>query len=472
MLDRPIAFVDLETTGATATHDRITEIGIVTWDGVTAERWSQLVNPESRIPPFIERLTGITSEMVEDQPTFRQIAPEVERRLAGHLFVAHNARFDYGFLKNEFKRVGIGFRMPQLCTVKLSRRLFPEHRRHNLDSLIERHNLTVSGRHRALADAEAIYQFWRIVRDTIAEDVLLAAFKAQMAHPALPAHLDPGLVDELPEGCGVYFFYGENDLPLYVGKSNGLRKRVLSHFAADHSAAKEMSLCQQVRRIEWIECGGQVEALLTEARLIKELQPILNRQLRRNREFCSWLLEDQGLGYWRPTLVYARDLGFGRQEHLYGLFKSAREATRAMEDIAKANRLCLVTLGLEKGTPGKPCFGRQIKQCKGACQGEESLMQHSIRLMEALSRLKLKTWPFPGPALLKENGAAHVIDAWCYLGKATSDEEIEALLAAAKPSFDRDTYRILVKEMGRMVGYRPASAANAAASAGEALTTE
>lgn len=451
LLSRPIAFVDLETTGATATHDRITEVGIVTWDGVHAERWSQLVNPESRIPPFIERLTGITTEMVEDQPTFGQIAAEVERRLAGHLFVAHNVRFDYSFLKNEFRRVGIDFRPPQLCTVKLSRRLFPEHHRHNLDSLIERHGLTVASRHRALADAEAIYQFWRIVQTSVAEEVLLAALKSLMARPSLPAHLDDSLIDELPEGHGVYFFYGENELPLYVGKSQNLRKRVLSHFSADHAAAKEMSLCQQVRRIDWLECGGPVEALLTEARLIKEMQPTLNRQLRRNRDFCSWRLVDNGLGLLQPELASARDLEFGRQEHLYGLFKSAREATRTLEGIAKSSGLCLVALGLEKGGAGKPCFGRQLRQCRGVCTGEESPLQHSIRLMEALSRLKLKAWPFNGPALLREGEATHVIDAWCYLGKACSAAEIDELLAAGKPCFDRDTYRILLKQASRMV---------------------
>ncbi|HUJ01216.1 MAG TPA: 3'-5' exonuclease, partial [Usitatibacter sp.] len=101
-----IAFIDLETTGTAATRDRITEIGIVrVADGEFADEWSTLVNPECSIPEDIRILTGITNEMVRDAPTFAEIRREVFERLDGHVFVAHNARFDYGFLKQEFRRV-------------------------------------------------------------------------------------------------------------------------------------------------------------------------------------------------------------------------------------------------------------------------------------------------------------------------------------------------------------------------------
>src|SRR5207253_10307829 len=103
--------------------------------------------------------TGITNDMVEHAPTFESIAEMLFERLAGKVLVAHNARFDYGFLRNEFQRSGLRYRARVLCTVKLSRALFPQHRRHNLDSLIERHSLSCSARHRALGDAEAIWQF-------------------------------------------------------------------------------------------------------------------------------------------------------------------------------------------------------------------------------------------------------------------------------------------------------------------------
>jgi DNA polymerase-3 subunit epsilon len=107
MLDEHLVFVDLETTGATATHDRITEVGIVeVHRGRLIREWSTLVNPGMSIPPAIQALTGISNDMVALAPTFADIQRELFERLEGKLFAAHNARFDYGFLKNEFRRSG------------------------------------------------------------------------------------------------------------------------------------------------------------------------------------------------------------------------------------------------------------------------------------------------------------------------------------------------------------------------------
>ncbi|WP_222610956.1 3'-5' exonuclease family protein [Undibacterium curvum] len=449
----PLAFVDLETTGTIATRDRITEIAIIRFDGAHIERWSQLINPETQIPPFVEQLTGISNAMVADQPLFAELAPQILAQLQGHMLVAHNARFDYGFLKNEFRRLEMSYRAPVLCTLKLSRKLFPQFVKHNLDSIIERHQIVVGERHRAMTDADALLQFWQALQQVPGEAALLAAVKELSSRPALPPHLDADIVDQLPKGYGVYLFYGENRLPIYVGKSNTLRQRVLSHFSADHALAKEMNISQQVRDIEWIECAGEIDALITEARLIKEKQPTLNRQLRRNSEFCSWRLSDLGSGLLQPQLVYGRDLDLGRQEQLYGLFKSGASAREFLLQAVKQYQLCAATLGLEKGGNGKPCFARQLKQCKGACVGQESALQHNLRLIEALAEMKLKAWPFAGPALLQEAGVYHVIEAWCYLGRAETLDQVPDLLASGKPRFDRDTYRILVKYLNRMQAY-------------------
>jgi DNA polymerase-3 subunit epsilon len=445
-----LAFVDLETTGATATADRITEIGIVEVDEHGVREWSCLVNPGTPISGFIERLTGITNAMVAAAPPFADVAEEVKARLEGRLFIAHNARFDYGFLKNEFRRAGLDFRATVLCTVKLSRKLFPQHARHNLDSLIERHGLTVSSRHRALGDARLIHQFWNRVQAQFAPELLDETVRTLTSRPSLPAALDAAAVDELPEGAGVYLFYGENDLPLYVGKSKELKKRVLAHFAADHAAAKEMSLAQQVRRIECIETGGEIGALLKEAALIKQLQPLHNRALRRNEDLCFWQLVEAGPGAWRPVLLPASELGVGQQEHLFGPFKTAREAKRALAELAKAHRLCHALLGLEKVRPGKPCFAHQLQQCKGACVGKEPVSFHSARLMAALGRLRLEPWPFAGPAWIREGDEVHLIDHWRHLGTARSESDLHALLDAHAPDFDRDSYRILLKAVARM----------------------
>ena len=184
MLRQPLIFLDLETTGMTATHERITEIGLVeVANGEFVGSWSQLVNPQKFIPPFIEALTGITNELVEDAPTFAQLAPALFERLEGKLLIAHNARFDYGFLKSEFERVGLSYHPRVLCTVRLSRKLFPEHRRHNLDSLIERHSLNCSARHRALGDAEVLWQFLQKIQVEVDAERVDAALQAQFGAP-------------------------------------------------------------------------------------------------------------------------------------------------------------------------------------------------------------------------------------------------------------------------------------------------
>jgi DNA polymerase-3 subunit epsilon len=441
-----LAFVDLETTGGSITKDRITEIGIILVDETGVHEWSRLVHPQMRIPLFIEQMTGISNAMFENAPNFEQVAQEVNALLQGKLFIAHNARFDYGFLKNEFKRLGMVFKPQVLCTVKLSRALYPQHHRHNLDSLIERHQLTVKERHRALGDAQLIYQFWQQLNQQFANDVLEQTIKKLVQRSSLPSQLDPNLIHDLPDGPGVYLFYGENDLPLYIGKSVNIRQRVLSHFAADHRQTKEMSLSQQTKRIDWIETAGELGALLTEAKLIKQLTPVHNQRLRRKNALCAWQLE-QKQDQLVPRLAWADDLDFGSQANLYGLYSNKRDAEKALRSIAEQHQLCLGVLGLDKIGSGKPCFAHQLKRCRGACVGKESGLQHAMRLQTAMSKLKLNSWPYPGAIAIRETNDFHIIDHWCYLGTAQSDDEVHALLEQGRPAFDRDTYLTLIKAL-------------------------
>ena len=445
-MHQPIIFVDLETTGAVATGDRITEIGIVEVSDAGVSEWSTLVNPQTRISDFIERLTGISNAMVSDAPTFDVVAKEVLARLQGRLFIAHNARFDYGFLKNEFKRAGCDFRATVLCTVKLSRQLYPGHARHNLDALIERHGLKVSDRHRALGDAKLLWQFWQKAQTDLGADAVDAAVTKLIARPSLLPHIDATVLDDLPEGHGVYLFYAENELPLYIGKSNTLRKRVLSHFSADHASAKEMSLSQQVRRIDWIETSGELGALLKEAELVKTLQPTHNHRLRRNSVLYAVRLTEAG----QPEVVVLNDYPPDGNTILYGLFKNARDAKQALRSIAEQHQLCLVSMGFEKVDQGRPCFAYQVRQCKGACIGAESESQHHLRLRSALQAMALKPWPFDGPIGVKEGGHLHVIDQWRYRGTAITEADVDELLGGVTREFDADIYKLLVKHFNKL----------------------
>jgi DNA polymerase-3 subunit epsilon len=275
-----------------------------------------------------------------------------------------------------------------------------------------------------------------------------------MAKPALPANLPESVVEDLPECPGVYLFYGDNDMPLYVGKSTNIRSRVLSHFAGDHSSTKELRISQQMKRIEWRETAGELGALLLEARLVKEMQPIHNQRLRRENDLCSWQLVDSPKGGKTLVLKYAADIDFGREANLYGTFTSQRKAVESLRNLADAYDLCLVQLGLEKPARGKasPCFGYQLKKCRGVCVGKESHIQHNMRLMEALAKLKLKTWPYPGAIAIKETyglrDEVHLVDHWCYLGTARSESDLDDILSGAgDPMFDLDTYKILLKHL-------------------------
>ena len=444
-----LAFVDLETTGATASLDRITEIGIILVDESGVQEWSSLVNPETRISGFSERLSGISNEMVANEPRFCDLANRVYKMLEGRILVAHNARFDYAFLKQSFMREGIDFSVKTLCTVKLSRRLYPGYPKHNLDTLIERHGLKVSGRHRALADAQLIHQFWDKIQATIPQETIQSALKALLGRPSTPMHIDLTMIDGLPEAPGVYLFYGENDLPLYVGKSVNIRQRVMSHFTADVTSAKEMSLSQQVRRIEHIRTGGEIGALLQEAALVKKLQPTHNRQLRRNNELCSIQLKEVSEGL-KVHVAYANELDFATTSNLYGLFKSKREALKALTEIAGEHNLCKAIIGLEKVKVGSPCFGRQLKKCRGACIGDEARLAHDARLLAGLGKLKIRTWPFDGPAYIKEGEEILLIENWAYLGSARSEEDIWNLMNGRDACFNRDTYKILLATIGQL----------------------
>ncbi len=451
-----LIFIDLETTGANPAVDRITEIGLVEVDrNGNATHWSSLVNPGTSIPAFIQGLTGISNEMVREAPPFAQLAPALHERLQDALFIAHNARFDYGFLRNAFSEAGYSFRSDVLCTVKLSRALFPEESRHNLDALIERHQLKPNARHRALADADLIWQFWQKLGQQVPQDVLMPALKTLLQRPSLPSHLPSDTLDHLPDTPGVYLFYGENDLPLYVGKSVHLRQRVMSHFSAAHKRYKEMRLSQQLHRIEWRETVGEIGALLLEAQLVKSLQPIHNRKLRRQGSLCAWRLKEVDGVEARPELSYASGADFGRTDAVYGLFSSKRKAESTLRELAEQHQLCLVQLGLEgRAQSSKPCFGWQLQRCKGVCIGREAASLHHARLLAALSGLRVKTWPYEGAVGLIEQGsggkkAVHLVNNWCYLGTAESDEALQDLIekSPTRPVFDMDTYKILSKAL-------------------------
>ena len=454
MLAQALIFLDLETTGMAPMLERITEIGLVeVANGEFLGSWSQLVNPEKNIPPFIQTLTGISNEMVRDAPTFAQLAPELYERLRGKILIAHNARFDYGFLKHEFARAGLSYRSRVLCTAKLSRKVYPEHRRHNLDSLIERHDLSCSARHRALGDAEVLWQFLQKIYAEVDTSRIDAAVQAQMDAPSLPAGLPAEVVESIPEAPGVYLFYDEKGVPLYVGRSVDLYARVRSHFSG--RTAKDVRIAQQVARVEWMETAGELGALLAESRLIKELLPLHNQRARRIAQFYSWEW-DGALASTTPLrLVTVGDAETLRLESLFGTFRAKHAALAALAGIADQHGLCPALLGLEPARDsGAACFSHQLQRCRGACCGKESVAAHNLRLLQALQSLRLARWPYEGAIGLRETcgekSEMHLFERWCFLGTARTESEIHDRLEVRElPAFDLDIYKILRRELAK-----------------------
>ncbi len=445
------AFVDLETTGTHAGGDRITEIGIVRVEVVSgaarATEWSSLVDPEVPIPPAIQVLTGITDAMVRGAPAFARVADEVAARLEGCVLAAHNARFDYGFLKHAFARTGRAYTARVLCTVRLSRRLYPDAHGHGLDALIARHGLDPGARHRALGDARAIWQFVQNAYATFPRAAVDDAIKRLLRIPSLPAQLASDALDTLPEAPGVYLFYGDNALPLYIGKSINLRQRVGAHFSSDWRSETDLRLSQEIRRIEHEETAGELGALLREAALIKARMPAHNRALRRKEEAGVLTFDADGAPRFTPAAVVdALELA-----NAYGPFASRPAMRAALRDRAAGHRLCWRRLKLERRAHG-PCFARQLHRCAGVCVGDEPAEAHDLRVAESLAALRIPAWPADGPAVVREpaplrdRADVHVFDRWCWLGTARDDGELAALLdAPPRPAFDLDVTRLLLR---------------------------
>jgi DNA polymerase III subunit epsilon len=437
------AFVDVETTGSGPLSDRVTEIAIIRLAAdKSVTQWQSLINPGATIPPQIQSLTGITNEMVRDAPTFFDVRDQVRDMLKGAYFVAHNARFDYGFIKNEFRRASESFTADVLCTVRLSRKLYPDADGHGLDALIARHDLRGFARHRAMGDVEATAAFVDYATDDLGGDAVTVAVKSLLKTPSLPANLPTDALTNIPDTAGVYLFYGINDLPIYIGKAKHLRERVRSHFSSDHMTSNDIRLSQELRRIEWIPTAGEFSALLLEAQLVKERFPLHNIALRRRAKIGFLKLEASDTS---PTWIDASELGAATsvpntsvQPQYFGPFSDKASAKKWIAQTTKEHQLCEHVLGISKPRhESDPCFARQIGRCFGACIGAESVEQHRLRIADALAANAFPDWPYKSAIVFIERDDANdridllVFDQWC------------AVSGGARLPFDADVFKLL-----------------------------
>jgi DNA polymerase-3 subunit epsilon len=378
---RVYAVVDIETTGGRFGEDRVTEVAVVLTDGERiTDEWSTLVRPEVPIPGFITELTGIDEAMVADAPTFAEVAGQIAERTADRVFVAHNASFDYGFLRREFERCGMVFQRKRLCTVRVARKIFPGLPSYGLGRLAERLGIPLSDRHRAFGDARATALLLAMLVDNDRRGVIAKTLQHGSGERNLPPHLSRSRFLETPERTGVYYLLGERANVLYVGKARNLRARVAQHFAAAERNAREARMRHLVHDLRWEETGSELIALLRESIEIKRLRPPFNQaqtQWQANYGLVGY--HDQH-GYHRLAVVKSN----GRRPFLL-TFPDLLSARAHLERKVAEFGLCPRLASLQRGSGA--CHDRRARLCAGACEGHEAPGDYNARVARALDSL-------------------------------------------------------------------------------------
>lgn len=276
------AIVDIETTGGAASSSGITEIAIVLHDGQSVTgRYSTLINPQRAIPAYITSLTGISMPMVANSPTFEEVASNIYALLQGKVFVAHNVNFDYSFIKHHLSLAGYELQVPKLCTVRMSRKIFPGFRSYSLGTLCRELDIPIHERHRAGGDADATVLLFEklLLYDSVGH--IAKMLKKGMGEQQLPANLPIDDITQLPSLPGVYYFKDNKQKVIYVGKAINLQKRVKSHFSGHNPNAQRQNFLRRIHSVTYEVCGTELMAFVLEAIEIKRLWPEYNRVLKK-----------------------------------------------------------------------------------------------------------------------------------------------------------------------------------------------
>jgi len=371
------AIIDVETTGTSASFGKITEIAIVLHNGATVtETYNTLINPECNIPWNITRLTGITNEMVADAPKFCEVAKKIVEMTAGSIFVAHNAMFDYSFVKEEFKRLGYDYKRKTICTVKLGRKLLPGHRSYSLGNICEDLGIRITDRHRAIGDALATAKLFEIL---LAQNNLLeSSLFVQQTYP-LPSEK----MAAIPGKTGVYYFYDAQGSIIYVGKSKDIHQRVLTHFS-NSQTKKAIEMRDKIADVSWEITGSELVALLLESSEIKKHKPLYNRSQRRSAfNFGLFSFEDtDGYIHLKINKIDGEDIPLTT-------FHFLQEGLDYLHNLADKYALCKKLCHLDNGTG--ECFESQLHQCQGACTGIERAESYNIRVNKSVHALQYRS---------------------------------------------------------------------------------
>lgn len=401
MKAKKYAIIDIETTGGLVKRDKITEIAIVLHDGTQIiDRFESLVNPERSIPEYVSRMTGITEEMVSVAPKFYEIAKKIVQMTEGAVFVAHNARFDYSFIREEFQRLGYTYSRRQLCTVRLARQTFPELPKFGLDALIRHFGIHVENRHRAMGDTLATTKvFEYILQQQASEENIKDVLNLGIKESRLPPTITLDFLHNLPEETGVYYFHDEHGKIIYVGKSINIRTRVMQHFGEISNKAAKLQ--RSVFDISYEITGSELAALLLENNEIKKHQPRINHAQRRNAYPFSLYVTADEHGYLKLLIQKTNKISEEDAQPLQE-YTSKDAAKGHLHALVKQFGLCLNKTELSTG-PGA-CFNYHVAKCGGACIRSEKPENYNDRVLETMAAISKE---MKGSCLVIEPGRRH-----------------------------------------------------------------
>lgn len=293
------AVVDIETTGGYAAENGITEIAVFITDGSSiTDSYYALLDPEVRIPSFIESLTGITNEKVQGQPVFGDIAAELHAILSGKIFVAHNVNFDYSFLHHHLNRHGFYLDSRKLCTIRLGRRMIPGLKGYGLDKICNHLNIGIRNRHSAMGDASATTELLHLLIARGAMNAIHQMLKTS-GEMSLPPNVSRANIRLLPSRSGIYMFHDKKGKVLYVGKAINIKKRVISHFTNNKIGWQKQEFLKSIYEISYQETATELMAIILESIEIKKKWPVYNRSQKHHEQlFGLYTYTDSG-GYQR-----------------------------------------------------------------------------------------------------------------------------------------------------------------------------
>jgi DNA polymerase-3 subunit epsilon len=375
------AVVDIETTGSFASGNGITEISIQVHDGIRViDTYETLINPEKEIPNYIEALTGISNEMVCGAPKFEDVAAEIYSLLHDKIFVAHSVNFDYSFIRHQLGMAGYDLQCKKLCTVRLSRKLFPGQNSYSLGKLCASLDIPLFNRHRAGGDAAATAELLTLLLQADSSGMVNTALRRASKDQVLPPNLAQSEIDKLPMTPGVYYFKDQKGKVIYIGKAINLKKRVCSHFSGNNTGRQRQNFLKDIYNIDFEICATELMALVLEASEIKRLWPPNNRALKRfEHKYGLYSFMDQN-GYIRLGV----DKYHKNMASLYS-FNTLIEGHNILRMLIKNNLLCEKLCFIQKNRAA--CTGHETGTCSGACVGKESAAAYNVRAKYAIEEL-------------------------------------------------------------------------------------